>query len=292
LFPEFFAALIPGERPAEKFPFLRTRESIMDVYQIVTDKIVSMLEAGVMPWRKPWSSVGLPRNLVTKKPYRGINHFLLTASKYVSPFWLTFKQANELGGSVRWGEQSTLIIFWKIDQKEGAALESGDEETQRRFLLRYYRAFNLEQCDLSQNVVDKLPKVETHQHDPIDEAELIVANMPQRPRLETAGSKAFYSSLTDRMTMPARELFTTAEEYYATLLHELVHSTGHSARLARETIIEAAPFGSATYSKEELCAEMGSAFLYAEAGISSAVIENQAAYIAGWLRKLREDRKL
>jgi antirestriction protein ArdC len=141
----------------------------MDVYQIVTDKIVGMLEAGVVPWRKPWSSVGLPRNLVTKKPYRGINHFLLTASKYVSPFWLTFKQANELGGSVRRGEQSTLIIFWKIDQKEGAALESGDEEIHHRFLLRYYRAFNLEQCELPQDVIDKLPRVETHEHDPIVE---------------------------------------------------------------------------------------------------------------------------
>jgi len=116
--------------------------------------------------------------------------------------------------------------------------------------------------------------------------------MPQRPELETAGSKAFYSSLTDRVTMPPRELFTTAEEYYATLLHELTHSTGHTKRLARETITEAAPFGSATYSKEELCAEMGSAFLCAEAGISPVVIENQAAYLAGWLSKLRDDRKL
>jgi antirestriction protein ArdC len=264
----------------------------MDVYQIVTDKIIGMLEAGVVPWRKPWSSAGLPRNLVTKKPYRGINYFLLSASKYVSPFWLTFKQANELGGSVRRGEQSTLIVFWKIDQKEESPQESGEQETHRRFLLRYYLAFNLEQCDLPQGVIDKLPKAETHEHDPIDEAELIVANMPQRPALETAGAKAFYNLLTDRVTIPPRELFATAEEYYATLLHELTHSTGHSTRLARETITEAAPFGSTTYSKEELCAEMGSAFLCAEAGISRAVIENQAAYVAGWLSKLREDRKL
>ena len=264
----------------------------MDVYQIVTDKIVAMLEAGVVPWRRPWTSAGLPRNLVTKKPYRGINHFLLSASMYVSPFWLTLKQANELGGSVRTGEQSTVIVFWKIDQKEGETEDTGKEENQRRFLLRYYRVFNLEQCDLPQARLDKLPKIETHEHDPIEAAELIIANMPQRPELETAGSKAFYSSLTDRVTMPARELFTSAEEYYATLLHELTHSTGHAKRLARETINEAAPFGSATYSKEELCAEMGSAYLCAEAGISAPVIENQAAYVAGWLRKLRDDRKL
>jgi len=264
----------------------------MDVYQIVTDKIVAMLEAGVVPWRRPWTSAELPRNLVTKKPYRGINHFLLSATMHVSPFWLTLKQVNELGGSVRKGEQSTVIVFWKIDQKEGETDDTGNEETQRRFLLRYYRVFNLEQCDLPQARLDKLPKIETHEHDPIEAAELIIANMPQRPELETAGSKAFYSSLTDRVTMPARELFTSAEEYYATLLHELTHSTGHTKRLARETINEAAPFGSATYSKEELCAEMGSAYLCAEAGISAPVIENQAAYVAGWLRKLRDDRKL
>lgn len=200
----------------------------MDVYQIVTDKIVGMLEAGVVPWRKPWTSAGLPRNLVTKKPYRGINHFLLSASNYVSRFWLTLKQANELGGGVRKGEQSTVIVFWKIDQKTTGQKQSetddaGTEETQRRFLLRYYRVFNLEQCDLPQAALDKLPKVETHEHDPIDAAELIIANMPQPPELETAGAKAFYSSHNDRVTMPPRELFTTAEEYYATLLHELTH---------------------------------------------------------------------
>jgi antirestriction protein ArdC len=238
----------------------------MDVYQIVTDKIVAMLEAGVVPWRRPWTSAGLPRNLVTKKPYRGINHFLLSASKYVSPFWLTLKQANELGGSVRRGEQSTVIVFWKVDQKttgqeKSGTDDAGSEETQRRFLLRYYRVFNLEQCDLPQAALDKLPKTETHDHDPIDAAELIIANMPQRPELQTAGSKAFYSSQTDRVTMPPRELFTAAEEYYATFLHELTHATGHEKRLARDTISEAAPFGSATYSKEELCAEMGAAYL-------------------------------
>jgi antirestriction protein ArdC len=269
----------------------------MDVYQIVTDKIVAMLEAGVVPWRRPWTSAGLPRNLVSKKPYRGINHFLLSASMHVSPFWLTLKQANELGGSVRRGEQSTVIVFWKVDQKttgqeESGTDDAGTEETQRRFLLRYYRVFNVEQCELPQTALDKLPKIETHEHDPIDAAESIIANMPQRPEIQHAGSKAFYSSQTDRVTMPPRELFTTAEEFYGTLLHELCHATGHQKRLARETITEAAPFGSATYSKEELCAEMGAAYLCAEAGISTSVIENQAAYVAGWLSKLRDDRKL
>jgi antirestriction protein ArdC len=98
----------------------------MDVYQLVTDKIIGMLETAVVPWRRQWSSAGLPRNLVTKKPYRGINVFLLSTSKSVSPLWLTLKQANELGGSVRNGEQSTVIVFWKIDEKEGEEREPGD----------------------------------------------------------------------------------------------------------------------------------------------------------------------
>ena len=121
---------------------------------------------------------------MSKKPYRGINHFLLSASKYVSPFWLTMNQANELGGSVRKGEQSTVIVFWKIDQKrrrDGRRWTT--KKPQRRFLLSYYRVFNLEQCDLPQASLDKLPKIETHEHDPIDAAELIIANMPQRPEL-------------------------------------------------------------------------------------------------------------
>jgi antirestriction protein ArdC len=264
----------------------------MDVYQIVTDKIVSMLEAGVVPWRRPWSSGGLPRNLVSKKPYRGINYFMLSASKYISPFWLTMRQANELGGSVRKGEQSTVVVFWKVDEKPDQAATGADDKIRRRFLLRYYRVFNLEQCELPAGVLDQLPKIETHEHDPIAAVEMLVANMPQRPDLQTAGSKAFYSSLSDRVTMPPRELFTSAEEYYATLLHELTHSTGHPGRLARDTITEAAPFGSAVYSKEECVAEMGSAYLCAEAGISAPVIANQAAYVAGWLKQLRDDRKL
>ena len=267
----------------------------MDIYAIVTEKIVTLLESGVVPWRRPWTSTGLPRNLVSKKPYRGVNFFLLSASKYVSPFWLTMRQANELGGHVRKGEESTVVVFWKVDDAKQSTEDDNEEtdgKTRRRFLLRYYRVFNLEQCELPQTVLDKLPKTEAHEHDPIETAERIIADMPNRPEIQYTGSKAFYSSLTDRITLPPRELFTSAEEFYATALHETVHSSGSEKRLAREGICEAASFGSAVYSKEELCAEMGAAYLCAEAGISNAVIDNQAAYLAGWLKKLRDDRKL
>ncbi len=261
----------------------------MDVYAIVTEKIINLLEQGVVPWRRPWTGGGLPRNVVSKKPYRGINHFLLSASKFVQPYWLTMRQANELGGHVRKGEESTIIVFWKVEDGHGrdqAQDESDaelDEQGRRRFVLRYYRVWNVEQCELLEKALEKLPRVETHEYDPIEAVERIVAAMPNAPTIEHAGSKAFYSNITDRITMPPRKLFISPEEYSATLLHELTHSVGHEKRLARESITEAAAFGSAVYSKEELIAEMGGAYLCAEAGISSAVISNQAAYLAGWL---------
>ena len=265
----------------------------MDIYAMVTDKIINLLENGVVPWRRPWTSTGLPRNLVSKKPYRGVNVFLLSASKYVSPFWLTMRQANELGGHIRKGEESTAVVFWKIDDvKQSTEDLDADQKTRRRFLLRLYRVWNLEQCELPETVLDKLPKIQTHHHDPIEAVEKIIAGMPNPPEIVRGGSKAFYSPLTDRITLPPRELFISAEEEAATETHELIHSVGHEKRLAREGICEAAPFGSPVYSKEELVAEMGAAFLCAEAGISNAVLTNQAAYVAGWLKKLRDDRKL
>jgi antirestriction protein ArdC len=270
----------------------------MDTYAIVTEKIINLLEQGIVPWRRPWSATGLPCNLVSKKPYRGVNLLLLSATKYISPLWLTMKQANELGGSVRKGEHSQIVVFWKIDQIAKAETETdpekdvADEKSRPRFVLRYYRLFNLEQCELPQAVLDKLPKIETHQHDPIEAAERIIAGMPNPPEIQYAGSKAYYSPLTDRITLPPRELFISAEEFSATKIHECVHSTGSRKRLNRESIAEAAPFGSPTYVAEELVAEMGAAFLCAEAGISPAVVENQAAYIQGWLGKIRSDKRL
>jgi antirestriction protein ArdC len=200
----------------------------MDVYAIVTEKIANLLESGVVPWRRPWTSTGLPRNLITRKPYRRINYFLLSASKYVSAFWLTMRQANALGGSIRKGEESTIVTFWKIDgakqnDTEDLDAEPKDEKNRRRFVLRFYRVWNLEQCELPQAVLDKLPKIETHQHDPIEAVEKIIAGIPNPPEIVRAGSKACYSPITDRITLPPRELFESAAEDAATTLHELSH---------------------------------------------------------------------
>jgi antirestriction protein ArdC len=205
------------------------------------------------------------------------------------------RQANELGGHVRKSEESTVVVFWKVeDGKEGAEMPAAwenDKKSRQRFLLRYYRVFNFQQCDLPQGVIDKLPKIERHDHDPISVCAEIMGCMPNAPEIQHAGSEAFYSALTDRVTLPPAKLFASGEEYYATAFHELIHSTGHQKRLARESVLEAAPFGSVTYGIEELVAEMGAAYLCAESGISPAVLENQAAYVAGRCRGF-EVRKL
>ena len=270
----------------------------MDTYAIVTEKIINLLEQGIVPWRRPWSATGLPRNLVSKKPYRGVNLFLLSATKYVSPFWLTMKQANELGGSVRKGEHSQIVVFWKVDQIANAESETDcekhntDDKARRRFVLRYYRLFNLEQCELPQAVLDKLPQIETHEHDPIDAAERIIAGMPNPPDIQYAGSQAFYSPTTDRITLPPRELFAGTEEIYASLFHEAGHASGHPKRLNRESIAEAAPFGSPTYVFEELIAEMSAAFYALRLESRQRSSANQAAYIQGWLAKIRSEERL
>ena len=150
----------------------------------------------------------------------------------------------------------------------------------------------MEQCELPQAVLDKLPKIETHEHSPIEALEKIIAGMPNPPEIVRASAKAFYSPIADRVTLPPRELFISAEEEACTAAHEISHSTGHEKRLAREGITELAPFGSPVYSREQLVAELSAAFLCAQAGISNAVIHNQTAYVAGWLKKLRDDRKL
>jgi antirestriction protein ArdC len=268
----------------------------MDVYGIVTEKIVGLLEQEVVPWRKPWATGGLPRNLVTRKPYRGVNLLLLSATKYLSPYWATMRQINELGGRVRKGEESTLIVYWQIrdapEKPEGLKNNDAKGEPQRRFLLRYYRTWNLDQCEMPQAVVDKLPRIETHQHEPIAAAERIIAGMPNPPIIQRGGSQAFYSPVTDHITLPPRELFESAEAEAAVTFHEIAHATGAPQRLNRASITDAAPFSSPVYASEELIAEISAAFLCAESGISTAVLTNQAAYVSGWLKALRDDRRL
>jgi antirestriction protein ArdC len=253
------------------------------IYEQVTDRIIDLLEKGTVPWRKPWTvHTGLPRNLITKKPYRGINTFLLHAMKYESPFWLTYRQAVELGGHVRKGEKSCPVVFWKRLEFENA--ETGEKE--RIPLLRFYYVFNVAQCEGLKDA--PALTVET----PSSKPEEIIAAMPQRPEIKHGLAAAFYSPSADTVSIPARTRFENDNGYFDTLFHELVHSTGHTSRLNRSTLTESAGFGSNPYCKEELVAEMGAAFLCGLAGIGETVLENSAAYVQNWLKQLQNDKTL
>lgn len=261
----------------------------IDVYQIITDRIIAMLEKGTVPWQKPWNGgANAPKNLVSGKEYRGVNSFILAASGFESPYWLTFKQAAALGGSVRKGEKATPVVFWKWLEVDDNDSVTGKK---RIPLLRYYSVFNVAQCD--DIPADKLPApVTERKHTAVEEAEAVVQAMPKKPAIKLGHSAAFYSPASDFVGMPSPETFKASEYYYGTLFHELTHATGHASRLARKGIVEFDEFGSDQYAGEELVAEMGAAFLCGHVGIVDRVVDNSAGYISHWLGKLRDDRKL
>ena len=260
----------------------------MSVYDIVTERIIQQLEAGVAPWRKPWTS-SEPSNFVSKKAYRGINVFLLSCSGYASPYFLTYKQATQLGGQVRKGEHGHLVVFWKWNNPV-RKLDKQDEDTPQAKtrnapILRYYTVFNVEQCD-------GLTLPETGRTiEPLEAAEAVVSGYTDAPKIQ-GGQQASYSPTQDTVTMPARNTFESAPAYYSTIFHELAHSTGHKSRLNRKEVAESViSFGSNDYSREELVAEMGAAMLCGKAGLNETVPQS-AAYLKHWLGRLKEDSRL
>ena len=281
----------------------------IDTYQAVTDRIIELLEQGVVPWRNPIlgsGGGGWPHNLVSDQPYRGINVFLLALTAwekgYGSKYWVTYKQAAEKGGHVKKGEKSTLVIFYKQLKVEddgganGGGQDSGggstsEGETKSVPMIRHYRVFNVEQCEGVEkpDVVDWEPIEFT----PIQAAEQLVSGYADGPKIERHGlATACYRPGVDAVLVPVPERFQSVEAYYATLFHELAHSTGHSSRLDRGLDTDTAPFGSPDYGKEELVAEMAAAFLCSHCGIEPATIDQTAAYLQGWLKQLKQDKKL
>jgi len=259
----------------------------MNVYEIVTAKIIEQLQNGVAPWRKPWRTE-MPVNLISQKAYRGLNVFLLGSQGYGSKYWLTYNQASKLGGNIKRGEKSSLVTFWNIGQEKTVRKTDGTEKTSKPILLRYYSVFNLEQTE---GIADKLGLSSTARVADIESCEQIVSAMPNRPTFEQS-DRAWYRPSSDSVGMPAKSSFLVSEEYYSTLFHELTHSTGHKSRIGREGIEQLNTFGSESYSKEELIAEIGAAMLCGVTGISPAVIENSAAYLQSWINRLRGDSKL
>jgi antirestriction protein ArdC len=273
----------------------------LDIYQAVTDRILELLDQGTVPWRQPFKrgsggESGMPKNLISDKEYRGINVFLLAVTAmlegYDSPYWLTFKQAKDRGGHVRKDERGSLVIFWA--QREMEDKITG--EPVHVPVMRYYTLFNAQQCEglelPTAPKTDAEPDTQETPFEPIVEAMAIVDGYEGAPRIEHHAGRAFYRPSEDLVSLPEPREFIDGESYYATLFHELVHSTGHSKRLDRGIDTKTAPFGSNDYSKEELVAEMGAAFLAAVSGISPPTIEQSAAYIESWRKKLKGDKKL
>lgn len=255
-------------------------------YEVITNRIIKLLEEGVVPWRRPWTGQELlPRNLVSGKEYRGVNVFMLASAMYASPWWLTFKQAKERGGHVKKNEKGMPCIYWNWIERT----DKTSDEVKKIPFAKYYTVFNVFQCE-------NIPYPENADvradYSPIDECEGIVANMQSPPSIRNGKNRACYYPSPDVIEIPEQNHFSTDEDYYSTLFHELIHSTGHENRLNRQGITEPIAFGSHTYGKEELVAEMGASFLCGQAGIENKVIENSASYISGWLSRLKSDQKL
>ena len=270
-------------------------ELAKNVYEIITATIIEKLEQGTIPWQRPWSGGGCPRNLVSGKEYRGVNVWLLGCQDFTSPFWVSFKQAKALGGTVRKGEKGTPCIFWKFLARDTENPVTGETETKQIPLVRYYSVFNaVEQCDDISHPRLAVEAEEIAPFDPIEAAEAIVSAYPEPPTISHDGrGSAYYRPATDSIHMPERESFDSESAYYGTLLHEIGHSTGSQKRLARPGITNKIRYGSQGYALEELVAEMSSAFLLAEAGIGSeGLMDNSASYIASWIKSLRDDPKL
>jgi hypothetical protein len=261
-------------------------------YEKITESIVAMLEGGTIPWRKPWDASGLaPTSLSTGKNYRGINHMILgmmgMIGKYETPYWGTYKQIAGRKGQIRKGEKATAITLWKPFERENA-----DGDKVKSFFMTTYNVFNIDQADWDNGGKPEMPELK--EHNAIAEAEaMVTAYLADGPGLNPNGDAAYYAPSLDTVTMPPMGTFHDVEGYYSTLFHELTHSTGHASRLNREGITEGHRFGDADYSKEELVAEMGAAFLCSAVGIApDAHLENSASYIKSWLRALKDDPKM
>lgn len=264
------------------------------LYEEVTNRIVAELEAGRVPWVQPWgrsggTGPGLPRNALTGRSYSGVNVLLLwgavIAEGYPSQSWLTFKQAIEAGGCVRKGERGTGVVYadrFVPEAEKARAVETGGDAKAIPFLKRF-TVFNVAQCEgLRPGLAADPAPLPEREIVPVAEAVIAASGVDFR----IGGDRAFYVPSLDFVQVPPQPAFFEQINYYRTCLHELTHATGHPARLGRQILNS---FGSKDYAREELVAEMGSAFLCAALGIEPTV--RHADYLASWLEVLREDNR-
>lgn len=254
----------------------------MDIYAEITNRMIAEMEQGQIPWRKPWMASGVAISHTTGKPYSLLNQMLLGKAGE----WLTFGQVKQEGGHIRKGEKARMIVFWKFIDKED---ETTGEITQVPYL-RYYSVFHLSQCEgISAKYMQELTKTASAD----ESAESIIAEYVRREGItieNQEGNQAYYQPSMDRIVLPLMKQFAESSEYYSTAFHELTHSTGHMKRLAR--IDTTANFGSESYSKEELIAEIGASALNHHCGLETKdSFRNSTAYIQNWLQVLKNDKR-
>jgi len=263
------------------------KDNRIDLYEQVTSQIIAALEAGTRPWSPSWATATLPLRS-NRIPYRGINIMLLWASTqlggYSSPYWFTFKQAKELGGCVRKGEKGSMVVYSNTIVRDG---ETDGDEKVIPFLKRYV-VFNLEQID---GLEDRYPAPALNVANSDERSiELDAAFERTGIALAHGGHSAFYRPSTDSITLPAFGSFRSADAYYATLAHEMIHATGHKTRLGRDTLANYST-SDCERAKEELIAEIGAAYLCAALGTAAQERDDHASYIASWLKVLRNDKR-
>lgn len=270
-----------------------------DLYNEITERIIDQLEQGIIPWRKPWAGVNSGAiSHATGRPYSLLNQMILgKPGEYI-----TFNQCKQEGGMIKKGSKAKTVVFWKIMPREkrdadGAPVLNADGEKVIEGIpvLRYFQVFHIDDCEgISPKYADKAPE-KPAEPDLAAEDALIDYLRRENIRLEqTISNEAYYSPARDYIHLPIREQFTSSGEYYGTAFHEATHSTGHVTRLNRFNGADAAAaFGSESYSKEELVAEIGSACILHELGLETpATFKNSAAYIQSWLRALKNDKRM
>ena len=260
----------------------------MDIRQAVTDKIIALLERGTANTGPRWTggkATGLPVNAKTGEPYHGINVLLLWSEMaektYSSNQWLTYKQAIDMGGQVRKGEKSVMCVYYQTVQKKD---DQQDEESESYFMAKPFWLFNIAQVD--GRPADLEAPLAAQAFNGSQEAEQVL--IKTQAKIDYGFDSAYYAVLQDKICMPARERFTSAENFYATALHELTHWTGHESRLNRQF---GKRFGDDAYAFEELVAELGAAFTVGQLGMVEATIEAHADYVQSWVRVLKNDKR-
>jgi antirestriction protein ArdC len=264
---------------------------MLDIAQLITDSIIAELEKGATPWVKPWKtlrgtpSAGMPYNPVTGTIYRGVNHFWLSMQPYEIPYYMTFKQVQAMGGSVKAGSKGVPVVFWSVNKKDSKD-SNGETVTNSYAFIKHYYVFNVSQCE--DVTIPALPETPEPTFNASEDVLAVVDRLELKGGLSHGGDSAYFRPSTDSIAMPAMAAFDAPEQYHATLLHECVHATGAKHRLDRD-FSKSRRFGDEHYAAEELVAELGAAMLCAKLGINGDL--RHAGYIENWLKALRNDKR-